>query len=292
MSNIKQISTFVNKDSIKNKFTEVLGKNAGSFLSSALTVLSQNDKLSMSTEESVYTAMLTAATLNLPLNPSLGFAYLVPFNNRKKGVQECQFQIGYKGLIQLAMRSGQFKTISAAPIFEGQLISSNPLTGFEFDFSVESNGNPIGYAAYFSLTNGFEKTLYIDKKTIDKHGKKYSQTYKSGFGLWKDDFEAMALKTVLKLLLGKYAPMSIEMQRAVISDQAVIKDVETMDVDYIDNTTLTIAEKQKEQDKESALKFILEAPTMDSLQEVQEEALKLGLENEYNTRKEVLNAGV
>ena len=292
MSNIKQISTFVNKDSIKNKFTEVLGKNAGSFLSSALTVLSQNDKLSMSTEESVYTAMLTAATLNLPLNPSLGFAYLVPFNNRKKGVQECQFQIGYKGLIQLAMRSGQFKTISAAPIFEGQLISSNPLTGFEFDFSVESNGNPIGYAAYFSLTNGFEKTLYIDKKTIDKHGKKYSQTYKSGFGLWKDDFEAMALKTVLKLLLGKYAPMSIEMQRAVISDQAVIKDVETMDVDYIDNTTLTIAEKQKEQDKESALKFILEATTIDSLQEVQEEALKLGLENEYNTRKEVLNAGV
>jgi recombination protein RecT len=143
--------------------------------------------------------------------------------------------MGYRGFIQLAQRSGQFKTISASPIFEGQLIEENPLTGFEFDFKVKRSGSPIGYAAYFELLNGFQKTLYMTTEELNQHGKRFSQTFKKGSGLWKDDFDSMALKTVLKLLLSKFAPLSVEMQRAVITDQGVINDPDTLDVAYQDN---------------------------------------------------------
>jgi len=128
------------------------------------------------------------------------------------------------------------KLFSASPIFEGQLIEQNPLTGFVFDFTKKSSEKIIGYAAYFELLNGFSKTLFMTEKELNDHGTRFSQTFKKGFGLWKDDFNSMAIKTVIKLLLSKYAPLSIEMQRAVIADQAVIQDAETLDVEYVDNT--------------------------------------------------------
>ena len=144
-----------------------------------------------------------------------------------------QFQIGYKGLIQLALRSGQFKNISVCEIYEGQIVSENPLKGYEFDFSKKTSEKVIGYAAYFGLLNGFEKTEYMSKEKAEIHGKKYSQTYKKGFGQWADDFDGMAKKTVLKLTLSKYAPLSVEMQRAIEFDQAVSND--GLFTSYIDN---------------------------------------------------------
>lgn len=225
------------QDNVKAKFEELLGKRANGFITSVLQTASSNELLKKADPHSIYHAAAVAATLDLPINNNLGFAYIVPYNDRKSGKCVAQFQMGYKGFIQLAQRSGQFKTISAAPIYKGQLISENPLTGFEFDFSKKESDEIIGYAAYFHLLNGFEKTLYMTKEELHKHGTKFSQTFRKGFGIWKDDFDSMAQKTVIKLLLSKFAPLSIEMQRAVTTDQAVVINSDTEEIEYVDVST-------------------------------------------------------
>lgn len=229
--------TLFERDDVKKKFTEMLGKRATSFITSVLQITSQNKLLASADPVSIYQSAAVAATLDLPLNNSLGFAYIVPYNAKQADgsfKQVAQFQLGYKGFIQLAQRSGQFKTIAATPVYEGQLIEENPLTGYLFDWKARKSDKIIGYAAFFQLLNGFEKTLYMTVDDLKKHGAKFSQTYKKGFGLWKDDFDSMAIKTVIKLLLSKFAPLSVDMQRAVITDQAVINDADTQDVTYVD----------------------------------------------------------
>lgn len=223
------LKAYFGTDLIKQKFTEILGKKAPGFIASILQITGNNELLAKADPVSIFNAAATAATLDLPLNNNLGFAYIVPYKGK------AQFQMGYKGFIQLAQRSGQFKTIASTPIYEGQLIEQNPLTGYVFDFTKPKSDKVIGYAAYFELINGFHKTLYMTKEELLGHGTKYSQSFQKGFGLWKDDFDAMASKTVLKLLLSKFAPLSIEMQRAVISDQAIINDWETGEMNYVDN---------------------------------------------------------
>lgn len=229
----ERINDLMTSEKVTEKFKNILGKRTQGFITSVMQVVTSNELLKKAEPASVYSAAATAAVLDLPINNNLGFAYIVPYKD-KDGNSIAQFQMGYKGFIQLAQRSGLFKTISVTEVYEGQLIEENPLTGFVFDFTKAKSKTIVGYAAYFELLNGFSKTLYMTKETADAHGKKYSQVYRKGFGLWKTDFDTMAMKTVLKQLLSKYAPLSIEMQRAVISDQAVIKDVDTMEVDYVD----------------------------------------------------------
>lgn len=231
------------REDVKKKFQELLGKRATSFITSVLQIAAQNQLLAKADPVSIYQAAAVAATLDLPLNSNLGFAYIVPYNDKNKG-QVAQFQMGYKGFIQLAQRSGQFKSIYAAPIYQGQITSENPLEGYEFDFTKKSDVL-VGYAAKFKLLNGYEATLYMTVDQLKKHGTQYSQTFKKGFGLWKDNFDAMASKTVLKLLLSKFAPLSVDMQRAVITDQAIINNVDTEDVTYIDNE-LPVIDKESE----------------------------------------------
>lgn len=241
MSTQLTVKTFFEADNVKKKFADLLGKKAQGFITSVLQVVNSNDLLIKATPESVYNAAATAATLELPINNNLGFAYILPYNQKQKDgtfKTVAQFQLGYKGFIQLAQRSGQFKTISATPIYEGQLVGENPLTGFEFDFTKKKSDVVIGYAAYFALLNGFEKTLYMPIENIKAHANKYSQTAKKGYGLWKDSFDDMAIKTVIKLLLAKFAPLSIEMQKAVIYDQAVIED--NGEVTYVDHEVVNI----------------------------------------------------
>lgn len=236
MSNIQKqpVKAFFESDGVKAKFQELLGKNATSFITSVLQIVNSNDLLKEANPTTIYTAAAMAATLNLPINNQLGFAYIVPYKSRDRGV-EAQFQLGYKGLIQLALRSGQFHKLNATPIYDGQLVEENPLTGYVFDFKAKKSDVVIGYAAYMELINGFEKVNYMTKKEVEKHSVKYSQTAKKGFGVWKDDFDAMALKTVTKLMLAKYAPLSVDIQKAVITDQAVVHDVDSLDVTYEDN---------------------------------------------------------
>ena len=242
------IKAFFERPDVMNKFKELLGKRSAQFVTSVLQIANSNALLAKADPMSIFNAAATAAILDLPLNNNLGFAYIVPYNVKQDDGSSkvvAQFQMGYKGFIQLSQRSGQFRTISASPIYEGQVLENNPLTGVKFDFGTRKSDIVIGYAAYFELLNGFQKTLYMTVDEIKKHGKRYSQTFKKNFGLWADDFEAMAQKTVIKLLLSKFAPLSIEMQKAVITDQSIINDAETEDVDYVDNEEQPI-DKEKE----------------------------------------------
>ena len=226
---------FFAKPMVQEKLKELVGKNAPAFATSVLQIVNSNSMLVNADPQTIFSAACMAATLNLPINNNLGFAYIVPFKNNKENKIEAQFQLGYKGYIQLAQRSGQFSRIAATPVYDGQLISENPLLGYEFDWSVKPNGNPIGYVAFFKLINGFTAELYMSKEEVMKHANKYSQTAKKGYGVWKDQFEAMALKTVLKLLLSKQAPLSIDMQKAQMADQAIIRDVDKDEFEYIDH---------------------------------------------------------
>lgn len=232
------VKTLFARDEVRRKFTEMLGKKAQGFITSVLQIVAQNKLLSKAEPASVYHAAAVAATLDLPINDNLGFAYIIPYNQRQPNgtfKTVAQFQMGYKGFIQLAQRSGVFKTISSTPVYEGQLTEQNPLTGFKFDFTARKSGVVVGYAAYFQLMNGFEKVLFMTIDELKKHGQKYSKTFANKNGLWNNDFDAMASKTVIKLLLSKFAPLSVEMQRAVITDQAMINDEEGNDVTYLDN---------------------------------------------------------
>ena len=233
----KTLRELFNDPIIKTKVEQLIGKNSATFATSVIQITNSNAMLRTAEPTSIFNAACMAATLNLPLQNGLGFAYIVPFKNNKEKKTEAQFQIGYKGFIQLAQRSGQFKRLVALPVYKKQLLKKDFINGFEFDWEQEpeQNENPIGYYAYFKLVNDFSAELYMSHDDIVKHAQRYSQTFKKGYGVWHDNFEAMALKTVMKLLLSKQAPLSVEMQQAVLADQAVVKDVENQEFNYTDN---------------------------------------------------------
>lgn len=233
----KTLRELFNNPIIKTKIEQLVGKNSATFATSVMQIANSNTMLRTADPTSIFNAACMAATLNLPLQNGLGFAYIVPFKNNKERKVEAQFQIGYKGFIQLAQRSGQFKRLVALPVYKKQLLKKDFINGFEFDWEQEpeKDENPIGYYAYFKLVNDFSAELYMSHDDIVKHAQRYSQTFKKGFGVWHDNFEAMALKTVIKLLLSKQAPLSVEMQQAVLADQSVVKDVENQEFKYSDN---------------------------------------------------------
>ncbi len=180
--------------------------------------------------------------MDLPINPNLGFAAIVPYKNT------AQFQLQYKGLVQLAMRSGQYKTINVSEVYEGEIKNVNRFTG-DYEFGERTSDMVVGYMAYFKLVNGFEKYSYMTVDEIKEHAARYSKTYQRGDGVWKDNFDAMAKKTVLKLLLSKFGILSIEMQRAQTFDQSSIKsdltvtDVDDAEIEYVDNDSQMEARK-------------------------------------------------
>ncbi|MCY8932537.1 recombinase RecT [Bacillus halotolerans] len=194
---------------VMNRFEEVLGKRASQFTASILSLYNSENTLQKAEPMSVISSAMVAATLDLPVDKNLGYAWIVPYKGR------AQFQLGYKGYIQLALRTGQYKSINCIPVHEGELQKWNPLTEeIEIDFEKRESESVIGYAAYFELLNGFRKTVYWTKAQVEKHKKKFS---KSDFG-WGKDWDAMALKTVLKSMLSKWGILSVEMQKAVIED--------------------------------------------------------------------------
>ncbi len=213
-----RLRSLLQTEQIKKRFQEVLGKRASAFMSSIISAVAANKQLQECDPMSVIAAASIAATLDLPINPSLGFSHIVPYKNT------ATFQIGWKGFIQLAMRSGQYRTINITPVLEGQIKSHNPFTG-DMEFTHESKSQThIGYLLYFRLLNGYEKYFYMTKEECEFHAKRYSASYKKGFGQWADNFPAMALKTVAKLGLSKYGLLTLEMQKAVESDDAQIDD--------------------------------------------------------------------
>ena len=219
----------------KKKFEEMLGKKAAGFMSSIIAVTNNNNYLMKADPATVIGAAAQAAMLDLPINQSLGFAYIVPYKDA------AQFQLGYKGYIQLAQRSGQYVDIGAKTVYEGELEYENRLLD-KFKFGNRTGDKVIGYLAYFRLTNGFEKMLFMTLDEMQAHAKKYSQNYKGGTDKWGlADFNVMAEKTVLKRLLSKFGPLSIEsvqMSQALSNDGGVIsmnKDGE-FDIDFSGET--------------------------------------------------------
>lgn len=203
--------------SVNDRLNEVLKDRKQGFVTSLLEIYRNSKLLQKANPVSVVQAAIVAATVDLPISPSLGFAYVVPYKD------VAQFQIGYKGLIQLAQRSGQISRINCVAVPRGALKSYDPLTeDIDIDWSVEAD-EVEGYCAYLRLVNGFEKREYWPINKVRKHANRFSQAYRSGRGSpWQTDFDEMAKKTVLKSIIGKYAPMSIEMQTAVSKDQVVI----------------------------------------------------------------------
>ena len=267
MENQLTIKSFFSRTDVRQKFEEMLGKRAPQFITSVLQIANSNAMLQKADPASIYNAAAVAATLDLPLNNSLGFAFIVPYNVKQSdGTYKAmaQFQISYRGLIQLAQRSGQFLTISAAPIYEGQLIEEDPLKGFVFDFKAKKSDTVIGYAAYFKLLNGFEKSMYMTIAELKRHGKKFSKTFDKSNGLWQTDFEVMASKTVLKLLLSKFGPLSVEIQKAVVNDQAVINDLG--EPEYVDHEEVIVNKVQ-----ERAVLLLNDCKTLDDLKKIEKE---------------------
>lgn len=228
--------------SIQERFEKLLGKKAQGFISSVLQIVNSNNQLQQVDPQTVLNAAATAASLDLPVNQNLGFSWIVPY----KG--QAQFQVGWRGFVQLALRSQQYKNINVTEVYENQFKSFNRLTEeLDADFSIEGDGEVVGYAAYLKLRNGFEKTCYWTKEAVIKHAKKYSQSYTSKFSPWqdKDQFDAMAKKTVLKNTISKWGIMSIEMQTAQLADQSVVEDENTYR--YIDNTINVEATSENEE---------------------------------------------
>lgn len=236
----KTLKGMLESKAYKKKFEEMLGKKAAGFMSSIIAVTNNNNYLMKADPATVIGAAAQAAMLDLPINQSLGFAYIVPY----KGA--AQFQLGYKGYIQLAQRSGQYVDIGAKTVYEGELEYENRLLD-KFKFGNRTGDKVIGYLAYFRLTNGFEKMLFMTLDEMQAHAKKYSQSYKGGTDKWGlADFDVMAEKTVLKRLLSKFGPLSIEsvqMSQALSNDGGVISmnkdgdfdvnfDGETIDAEY------------------------------------------------------------
>ena len=237
-NNLVQLKGALATDSIQRRFGEMLGKKSSGFLTSIMTCVQNNDLLQKADVNSIILAAGQAASLDLPINGNLGFASIIPFNDRKSGKCVAQFQIQRDGWVELCLRSGQFEYIVNEPVYEGELVEKNRFTDtYVFDETKRTSNKIIGYMAAFKLINGYKKTVYWTTEECKEHGMKYSQTFKNGFGLWKTAFSAMALKTTLKFLLKKYAPKSIEaINQALVNDQAsFVGDLDNPQAVYADN---------------------------------------------------------
>lgn len=246
-ANQKQtFSAFLAQDAMKKKINEMVGGEKGQqFVTSIISAVSTNPQLAECDNASIVSAALLGQALNLSPSPQLGQFYLVPFNDNKRGCKVAQFQIGYKGYIQLAIRSGQYKKLNVLAIKEGELIKYDPL---DEDIEVKlieneeerEKAETIGYYAMFEYLNGFRKTIYWSKQKMEAHALKYSMGYraKKGYTFWEKDFDGMAYKTMLRQLISKWGIMSIDltMQKALESDMAVINDNGTYD--YVDNNEM------------------------------------------------------
>lgn len=237
-NNLPALKAALKAPSVTAKFQEMLGKRAPQFMTSITSVVQNNSLLQKADVNSIIMGAAVAASMDLPLNPNLGYAALVPFNSKDGCFAQVQIMI--KGWTELFLRSGQCQAIVCETVYDGQLVKKNKFTGdYIFDEDAKKSDKIIGFMAYFKLTNGFEKYDYMTVEEVKAHAQKFSQTFRKDGGIWKDHFEAMGQKTVLKRLLTKYAPKSLEMQQMAIFDQSVVKgNIENLNdavAEYADN---------------------------------------------------------
>lgn len=249
-------SAFLSTDAMKKKINEMVGGEKGQqFITAIISAVSTNPQLAECDHSTILSAALVGQALNLSPSPQLGQYYMVPFNDNKRGCKVAQFQIGYKGYIQLAIRSGYYKKLNVLAIKEGELVKYDALNeDIEVklieDEEEREKAPTIGYYAMFEYLNGFRKTLYWTKKHMEAHAEKYSMGYKAhkGYTFWEKDFDGMAYKTMLRQLISKWGIMSVDMQKAMESDMAEIKEDGTYE--YVDNEFEVTESSQEETQQE------------------------------------------
>ena len=218
---IDKLKHILAAESVQEQFKSVLAENSGAFVASIIDLYNTDRTLQMCDPKNVVMEALKAASLKLPINKQLGFAWIVPYRDGRTGRYIPTFQLGYKGYVQLCMRTGAYRYINADVVYEGELVKHDKLTGeIEIDPEKRTGDKKVGYFAFIETLNGFRKTLYMTVEEVTKHAQQYSKSYSSKNSVWATDFDAMALKTCLRLLLSKYGVMSVEMQRAYIDDSA------------------------------------------------------------------------
>ena len=251
-TNKPKFSVAIQSDMYKNLINQTLGDKdrATRFIASISSAVATNQALQECDAGTILSGALLGESLNLSPSPQLGQYYLVPFNDSKKGYKVAQFQLGYKGYIQLAIRSGQYKKLNVLSIKKGELIKYDPLNeeievNLIEDEEERENAETIGYYAMFEYTNGFRKSLYWSKSKMEKHALKYSKGYSvhKGYTFWEKDFDGMAYKTMLRQLISKWGIMSIDMQQAVEKDMATINTDGTYE--YVDNEEETVIEQEE-----------------------------------------------
>lgn len=242
---LQKFNRAITNNKTQEYLESVLGERKASFVNNLTALVANNANLQVCEPYTVMFAAMKATALDLPLDNSLGFAYVIPYKDNKKGITVAQFQIGYKGFVQLSLRTNQFALIPhATDVRKGEFVGCNRLTGeYEFKFVEDDEERQklevIGYVSYFKLLNGASSTLYMTKAEMEAHAMRYSQTYRSSneyirrSSKWTTDFDKMALKTVLKLNLSKNAPLSVELADAIQADQSVLKSIDKYE--YMDN---------------------------------------------------------
>ena len=265
------ITAYLTQDAVKNQINSVVGsKDGAKFVTSIVSAVNTNPALAECTNTSILSGALLGHSLNLSPSPQLGQYYLVPFKNNKAGVTEAQFQLGYKGYIQLAIRSGQYKKLNVLAIKEGELRSFDPLNE-EIDVKIiedeeeREQAKTIGYYAMFEYVNGFRKAIYWSKTKMEAHALKYSKGYqaKKGYTFWEKDFDGMAYKTMLRQLISKWGIMSIDMMSAIDADMAVIHEDGTKDyVDIEDIVDMPQPHEEPKADTDNS-QFAMPEPVLD-----------------------------
>lgn len=252
-------STFMSTENVKNMINNVVGKNSDMFITSIVSAVSTNKDLQACEQYSILSCALLGTSLNLSPSPQLGQYYLVPYRDNKSGTTRAQFILGYKGYIQLAIRSGMYRKLNVLAIKEGELIKYDPLNE-EIEVNLiddeikRENAKTIGYYAMFEYTNGFRKAIYWSRAKMEKHASTYSKGYaaKKGYTFWEKDFDAMAFKTMLRHLISKWGVMSIDLQNALeVDNKVVVKDGEYIDVSNVEEDITSIKAEENKEDNEA-----------------------------------------
>ena len=240
-NSVSQMTTLISSDAVKNKVNSILGdpKRGARFITSLTAAISTNPNLAECDHSSLINSALLIESLNLSPSPQLGECYIIPFFDNKLGRKVAQFQLGYRGYIQLALRSAQYKTINVISVKEGELKKFNRVSEEIFLNEIDDKNREkletIGYCAFIELVNGFKKTIFWSIEKMEAHALKYSNSYraKKGYSFWETEFDQMAFKTMLRQIISKWGIMSIELQESFKKDYGKIND--DGEVEYVDN---------------------------------------------------------
>lgn len=306
--NNTSIVEYMSESSIRSNIEKTLAERTPQFIASVASLVNSSADLRKCERKSVLSACLVSASINLPFTPGLGLSYIVPYDTtiKEKGadangkaivvpkkVKLAQWQIGWKGLVQLALRTKRYRHINVTDVREGEYLGVDRMTG-QHNFSWVSSEaerekkQVIGYLSYFELLEGFSKTHYMTVQEIENHAKRYSSAYRAGFGNWIKDFDPMGKKTVLKLLLDKFGPKSQELEKAIQADQAA---VEEKGLHYVDNQEPDFEQMANEKERNRIVTLIKEAKTLNELKSCAEYITDDEVRDMYSARLEELSKG-